>query len=53
MLLIIRTERDYPQALGKIKKDGKWNFSGCTFGGVDHQIYAVLVGKKDKPPHQV
>ncbi|OGM16009.1 hypothetical protein A2V56_04580 [Candidatus Woesebacteria bacterium RBG_19FT_COMBO_42_9] len=49
ILIVIRTDRDYPQALGKALKDGKWNFTGCTLGGVDHQIYAVLVDKNDKP----
>lgn len=48
ILVVIRTDRDYPQALGKVNKSGKWNFSGCTLGGVDHQIYAVLVDKDDK-----
>lgn len=36
VLVIIRTDRDYPQALGKIEKNGKWSFSGCFLGGVDH-----------------
>lgn len=49
VLVIIRTDRDYPQALGTIKRDGKWSFSGCTLGGVDHQLYAVLVDERDKP----
>ena len=48
-LIIIRTDRDYPQALVTPKKDGKWSASGCTLGGVDHQIYAVLVDEKDEP----
>lgn len=49
ILVIVRTDRDYPQALGLAKKDGGWEFSGITLGGVDHQIYAVLVDKQDKP----
>ena len=49
ILVIVRTDRDYPQALGVVKKDGKWSFSGCTLGGVDHQIYAVVIGDRDKP----
>lgn len=49
ILVVIRTDRDYPQALGRVRKDGKWRFSGCTLGGVDHQIYAVLVDKEDRP----
>ena len=49
VLVVIRTDRDYPQALGKVGRDGRWSFSGCTLGGVDHQIYAVLVDRKDKP----
>lgn len=49
VLVVIRTDRDYPQALGKVNKDGKWSFSGCTLGGVDHQIYAVLVDERDRP----
>lgn len=49
VLVVIRTDRDYPQALGAIQRDGKWSFSGCTLGGVDHQVYAVLVNEKDKP----
>lgn len=49
ILVIVRTDRDYPQALGLAKKDGSWEFSGNTLGGVDHQIYAVLVDNQDKP----
>lgn len=49
ILVVIRTDRDYPQALGKVLNGGKWSFTGCTLGGVDHQIYAVLVDKDDKP----
>lgn len=49
ILVIIRTDRDYPQALGEADDNGKWSFPGCTLGGVDHQIYAVVVNSKDKP----
>ena len=49
ILIVVRTDRDYPQALGKVSKNGKWSFTGITLGGVDHQIYAVLVGRDDKP----
>jgi len=49
VLVVVRTDRDYPQALGKVLKDGKWSFDGCTLGGVDHQIYAVLMDKYDNP----
>lgn len=49
ILVVIRTDRDYPQASGKVLKGGNWSFTGCTLGGVDHQIYAVLMGKDDKP----
>ncbi|MBI4057951.1 hypothetical protein HY405_01365 [Candidatus Microgenomates bacterium] len=49
VLVIIRTDRDYPQALIPSKRDDTWNASGCTLGGVDHQIYAVLVDGKDTP----
>ncbi len=49
ILVIVRTDRDYPQALGVARKDGKWSFSGCTLGGVDHQIYAVVIDDRDEP----
>lgn len=49
VLVVFRTDRDYPQALGKVGKDGKWSFSGCSLGGVDHQIYVVLIDKEDRP----
>jgi len=49
ILVVVRTDRDYPQALGKVLKGGKWSFTGCTLGGVDHQIYAVCLDKDDKP----
>lgn len=49
ILVVIRTDRDYFQALGKAIKCGKWSFAGCTLGGVDHQIYVVLVDEDDKP----
>ena len=49
ILVVVRSDRDYPQALGKVPKSGKWSFTGCTLGGVDHQIYAVVVDKDDKP----
>ena len=49
IIIVIRTDRDYPQALGRANKDGKWSFSGCTLGGVDHQIYAVVIDNRDKP----
>lgn len=48
ILIVIRTDRDYPQAL-VTPKQGKWKATGCTLGGVDHLIYAVLVDGKDKP----
>jgi len=47
ILVVIRTDRDYPQVIGKARR--KWSFSGCTLGGVDHDIYAVLIDQKDKP----
>ena len=47
LLIVVRTDRDYPQVMGRVKKN--WSFSGCTLGGVDHEIYSVLVDKKDKP----
>lgn len=49
ILVIIRTDRDYPQALGVPQGNGRWSFSGCTLGGVDHLIYAVLVDENDQP----
>ncbi len=49
ILIIVRTDRDYPQALGLPNEDGSWEFSGCTLGGVDHLIYAVLVDGGDEP----
>jgi len=48
-LIIIRTDRDYPQALGDPKKNGNFIFTGCTLGGVDHQVYAVLIDDNDIP----
>ncbi len=33
VMVVIRTDRDYPQALGEAKEDGTWSFSGCTLGG--------------------
>jgi len=49
ILVIVRTDRDYPQALGKAHTDGTWSFSGIDLGGVDHQLYAVLVDENDTP----
>lgn len=49
ILVIVKTDWDYPQALGKAEKDGHWSFSGVTLGGVDHLIYAVLVDQNDSP----
>lgn len=49
VLVIIRTDRDYPKALCIPKKDGSFEVSECTLGGVDHQIYAVLVDNQDQP----
>lgn len=49
IVVIARTDRDYPQAFGKPHPDGTWSFSGIDLGGVDHQIYAVLVDDNDKP----
>lgn len=48
-LVIIRTDRDYPQAIDRPRSAGKWSFPACTLGGVDHQIYAVLVDENDAP----
>lgn len=47
ILVIIRTDRNYPQALGLAKKN--WEFSECRLGGVDHEIYAVLLDFEDRP----
>lgn len=49
ILVIIRSDIDYPQALGKVDKNGNWSFPGCRLGSVDHQIYAVFVNDNDKP----
>lgn len=48
VMVIIRTDRDYPQAIGEAKQ-GKWELYGCTLGGVDHLIYAVFIDENDKP----
>lgn len=49
ILVIVRSDRDYPQALGKPRADGTWIFSGIDLGGVDLQLYAVLVADNDIP----
>lgn len=47
LLVVIRTDRDYPQALALAKE--KWEFSECRLGGIDHEILAVLLDFEDKP----
>ena len=47
ILVVIRTDRNYPQALGLAKE--KWEFPECRLGGVDHQIFAVLLDFEDNP----
>ena len=49
VLLVVRTDRDYPKALVKLKADGSWSLTNCDLGGVDHQIYALLIDENDKP----
>ncbi len=47
LLVIIRTDKDYPQALTLARE--KWEFPECRLGGVDHKIVAVLLDFEDKP----
>ncbi len=46
LLVIIRTDRNYPQGLVSAKE--KWEFPECRLGGVDHEIFVILLDFEDR-----
>lgn len=49
LLVVIRTDKDYPQSMFEPPSTGIWNVPRNRLGGVDHQIFAVLLDYNDEP----
>lgn len=49
LLVIIRTDKDYPQGLFEPPPDGIWQVPRNRLGGVYHRIFAVLLDYDGEP----
>lgn len=49
LLIVIRTDKDYPQSMFEPPSNGIWRAPRNRLGGVDHRVFAVLLDYDDEP----
>ncbi|MGH8651211.1 MAG: hypothetical protein ACREUI_00315 [Burkholderiales bacterium] len=49
LIVVIRTDKDYPQSMFEPPSNGMWHVPRNRLGGVDHRVFAVLLDYDDEP----